>query len=112
MHDVTHYTAFESMNQNRILAFLINVATGIPSAIAFGRYHWEHHENMGDPKRDADLPTDWEIRTFNTPLRKFIFLLLEPLFYGLRPYFVIPKLPTAWELANIIFIIFTDCIIY
>lgn len=57
IHDLTHYTAFDSWNINRIFAILSCLPTGLPSAITFGKYHWEHHKNLGNPEYDADLPT-------------------------------------------------------
>lgn len=37
VHDVTHFTAFETVNYNRYLAILVNCVTGVPSAITFGK---------------------------------------------------------------------------
>lgn len=67
---------------------------------------------MGDPTVDADLPTPWEIRTFNTPLKKVLFVFLHPLFYAFRPLTVMPKPPTKWELINWAVIITTNVLIY
>jgi sphingolipid delta-4 desaturase len=55
---------------------------------------------------------DWEIRTFNTPLRKLIYIILEPFFYSLRPYFVNPKTPNFWEIGNIIVVLTADYLIF
>jgi len=57
VHDLTHYTAFENFNVNRIFALITNIPTLAPSSITFGKYHYEHHEHMGDTSKDADLPT-------------------------------------------------------
>ncbi len=57
MHDVTHYTAVESLVANKLFSYVVNLATAVPSAMAFGRYHWEHHQRMGSPIADVDLPT-------------------------------------------------------
>lgn len=35
VHDLTHFTAFESVFWNRFFAFVSNVPTCIPSAISF-----------------------------------------------------------------------------
>jgi len=43
VHELTHYLGFESMLVNRIFAIITNFATLVPSAITFGKYHWEHH---------------------------------------------------------------------
>lgn len=67
---------------------------------------------MGNPEFDADLPTDWEIRTFKTPLLKLLFVFLHPLFYVFRPLGTRPKAPTAWEGINWLSIITSNYLIY
>ena len=57
MHDLTHYSAFESLTLNRLAAILTNIGEGIPSAISFGKYHYDHHIYLGVPIYDPDLPT-------------------------------------------------------
>lgn len=112
IHDLTHYTAFESYTLNRIFACLACVPSGLPSAITFGKYHWEHHVNMGNPDYDADLPTPLEIRIFRTPLTKVFFVFLHPLFYALRPLATKPKVPTLWEGICWAFVLTCDFLIY
>lgn len=64
IHELTHYTAFDGFLWNRLSAIMVTIPTCLPSAITFGKYHYEHHVNMGNPEYDADLPTKWEIGLF------------------------------------------------
>lgn len=84
---------------------------GVPSSIAFGRYHADHHIFLGRPNWDPDLPTQKEIGFFTTPLRKFGYILAMPFFYGFRPYFVCPKPPSVLEFVNMIVIFGWDIFI-
>lgn len=74
IHDLTHYTCFESIFWNKVLACIICIPTAVPSAITFGRYHSDHHYYLGVAGVDADLPTEWEIKTFKTPLTKLFYI--------------------------------------
>ena len=112
MHDLTHYTVFESKFYNQLGAILSNIPQGVPSSIAFGRYHRDHHTYLGIPNWDPDLPTNKEIEFFVTPLRKILFVLMMPLFYSLRPYFVRAKKPVPMEIFNMIIVLITDYIVY
>lgn len=39
IHDLTHFTCVENADYNKILAIIVSCATGVPSAITFGRFH-------------------------------------------------------------------------
>jgi len=76
VHDLTHYTAFESLKLNKLAAIITNIPTCVPSALAFAKYHADHHLYMGQPDKDADLPSEIEIRMISThPILKFFFVL-------------------------------------
>jgi sphingolipid delta-4 desaturase len=78
----------------------------------FKRYHMEHHQFQGDRVKDVDIPTEWEGRFFvNTPL-KMIWLLMQPLFYALRPMIVRPKAPRPIDIANTVTIVISDAIMF
>lgn len=97
---------------NRALAIFANLPTGFPTAIMFGRYHFEHHTYMNIQKMDPDIPSVLELKLLTTPFRKFLFLLLQPIIYALRPVFKRPKLPGMWECLNILAIILANKFTY
>jgi sphingolipid delta-4 desaturase len=41
-----------------------------------------------------------EAKLFCTTFGKFIWVILQPIFYTLRPLFVNPKTPIPWEFFN------------
>jgi sphingolipid delta-4 desaturase len=55
---------------------------------------------IAEESLDTDLPTDFEAQFFTTPLRKILWISLQPLFYGLRPLIVYKKLPSDLEIIN------------
>jgi sphingolipid delta-4 desaturase len=112
VYDLTHYTAFESPFWNRIGAIMCNLPTLVPSAIAFGIYHNDHHLGLGRTDRDTDLPSKWEITFFNTPIKKFLYICLLPFFYGIRPMALFPHPPTKWEIINLVTIFTSDYLIW
>ncbi|VDK32409.1 unnamed protein product [Anisakis simplex] len=56
----------------------------------------------GEEALDTDVPTELEGRLFTTPMRKFIWLILQPFFYAFRPLLIYRKAPTDLELLNAI----------
>lgn len=102
VHEISHNTVFESEIANKLTGFLGNTVTGFPSSITFRRYHMDHHRFQGVDGIDTDVPTMAEVRFFRSPLRKALWMLLQPAFYGLRPLIVKPKPITAWEAANLV----------
>lgn len=94
-------TTLLGMAANRVLSIVANLPLGIPAAIAFRKYHLDHHRYQGHDGLDVDLPTEWEGRFFRTPLRKLAWVIMQPLFYALRPLVVHPKPLVEWEAVNI-----------
>jgi sphingolipid delta-4 desaturase len=107
IHDITHYNCFASKRMNDICAIFANLPQIIPSAIGFRIYHRDHHHFLGDMIKDPDIPTVTEIKFIRNTLTRLAYILLMPLFYGLRPYFKAPKVVSVWELINIV-----CCVIY
>jgi sphingolipid delta-4 desaturase len=99
-HELSHWLCWETPVANTLTALFANLVTGFPSAITFRRYHLEHHVQQGSDGVDTDIPTRLEILLFDSPLKKVIWLLLQPAFYAVRPLLVKPKPPTVWELVN------------
>jgi sphingolipid 4-desaturase/C4-monooxygenase len=77
----------------------------------FKRYHMEHHQYQGDEAKDVDIPTRWEGEFFKGTFMKCIWLLLQPLFYALRPTIVRPKAPRPLDMLNTAVIVITDLLI-
>jgi sphingolipid delta-4 desaturase len=72
-----------------------------------------HHLYQGQDGWDPDLPTKWEADFFKGPVRKFLFLCLQPFIYTLRPMFRQPLPPSGWEIAQWASqICVNSCIIY
>jgi len=97
---------------NQLGAIVANLPQAVPSSIAFGRYHRDHHTYMGVPSYDPDLPTKFEIDFLNNPLKKIAFIFLMPLFYSLRPYFVRPKKPVPIEVFNVVSVFICNYTVY
>jgi sphingolipid delta-4 desaturase len=99
MHEISHNLAFDTKswaarllgfsNANRIVGIVANLPLGIPSSVSFRRYHMEHHNYQGEDGIDADIPTKVEGAVFRSAPAKFVWLLLQPAFYAIRPLIVV-----------------------
>jgi len=112
VHELSHNLGFDSYLLNRLTQLLANLATGIPSAMTFTRYHMEHHQFQGVDGIDTDVPTKFEVNLFNNAVKKFIWVILQPVFYAFRPMIVKPKSPTFWEGVNWVVQLSFDLFIY
>ena len=104
IHETSHNLAFGHYYPmtNRIFSLFANLPIGVPMAITFKKYHLEHHRFLGEDGTDTDIASKIEAFFFkNTPL-KLVWMLLQPLFYALRPGLVKPMTPTGLELLNYI----------
>merc|ERR1711998_142265 len=106
MHEICHNLAFSPSTKlgrasNRVLSIVANLPLGIPAAIAFRKYHIDHHTYQGSDQIDTDIPCEWEGWFFTSPARKFLRALLMPAFYAIRPLFTHPKPVSSWEVTNI-----------
>eukprot|EP00058_Branchiostoma_floridae_P003051 XP_002588539.1 hypothetical protein BRAFLDRAFT_79493 [Branchiostoma floridae] len=102
IHEISHNLAFGHSRplHNRILGIVGNVIIAVPVSITFKKYHLEHHKYQGHEKVDVDLPLKMEGVLFRTSFTKFIWLFLQPFFYGLRPLFMRPKPVSGLEIIN------------
>ncbi|XP_046673650.1 sphingolipid delta(4)-desaturase DES1 isoform X2 [Homalodisca vitripennis] len=104
IHEIAHNLAFGHTRPmaNRLLGMFANLPIGLPFSITFKGYHLEHHKYQGDEVLDTDIPTYVEAKLFCTTFGKFVWVLLQPLFYAFRPVFTYPKPPTLLEVVNVI----------
>jgi len=111
-HELSHNLCFHTPFFNKLLAIACNLATAVPSSITFQRYHMDHHQYQGVDGIDTDVPTQWEVDTFDNSVKKVLWLIGQPFFYGVRPLLVKPKSPTKWELINNVLILGLDMLVY
>ncbi|KAL0281260.1 UNVERIFIED_CONTAM: hypothetical protein PYX00_002296 [Menopon gallinae] len=114
IHEISHNLAFGHARPltNRIFGIFTNLVVGFPFSVTFKIYHLEHHRYQGDEKLDTDIPTYLEAKMFCTTGGKFIWLLLQPLFYALRPVITYPKKPTLLEAINVVIQLAFDYFVY
>lgn len=115
IHETSHNVVFGNAYPltNRLFGMWVNLPVIVPMSISFKRYHIEHHRYMAIDGYDVDLPTEWEAKFFNSTPTKILWLFLQPVFYGLRPFFVRPRPPSRLELLNtVIQITFNILLVY
>ncbi|XP_050438960.1 sphingolipid delta(4)-desaturase DES1 isoform X1 [Adelges cooleyi] len=103
VHEIAHNMGFgpKYPMRNKILGMFANLPIGLPFSITFKHYHLEHHRYQGDEKLDTDIPTYFEAKLFNSTFGKFVWVLLQPIFYAFRPMYVYPKNPTSMEILSV-----------
>jgi len=114
LHECAHNLVFGTSRPlaNRLIGFIANFPLGVPASVTFKKYHLDHHKYQGDEQMDTDLPTKIEAVFFSSPIGKFFFVILQPLFYTLRPVLVLPKTITSLEILNWVIQIAFDAFIY
>jgi len=113
IHDLTHFTAFKSRLANQLTAIFANFGHGIPTALGFQKFHFDHHVYQGRPNLDPDMPIQWEIKFFRTPLRKCLHVFSMILFYIIRPYTMEKKYQTpVIEVLSFFMVLSWDYFIY
>ena len=85
---------------NLSFAFVANLPMGFALASTFRRYHMLHHSSQGSDMVDMDLPCKTEAMLFKSRAGRLVWLLLQPLLYGLRPVLMKPLPITKWEILN------------
>ena len=112
IHELSHNLGFKTRWMNRWLAIAASCSMGVPAAISFKRYHLEHHKYQGEDNIDTDVPTTVEGWLFQSRPGKFVWLLLQPAFYALRPLISNPKQPCMWEHINLVACLATNYLVY
>jgi len=100
MHEISHNLAAASPTTNRLIGCFANTVTVFPHFSMFQRYHMEHHQYQGVDGIDVDVPCTWEGWFFTNTLKKLLWVLIQALFYVIRPLFIKPKKPGFWEAIN------------
>lgn len=101
MHELAHNLGFKTVRYNKYFGMFANLPIGVPSSVAFKRYHMEHHRYQGEDGIDVDIPTQWEGRLFTNAATKLVFVMSQVFFYAFRPLLVNPKQPGKWEYMNL-----------
>jgi sphingolipid 4-desaturase/C4-monooxygenase len=108
VHEACHNLVLRTIALNKTIAIFANLPGLVPSAIGFRFYHLLHHRFLGETRLDGDVCLAWERRLFAaTPIRKLLWLLLLPVFYGvIHPLQVLERLPfDRWAVANFVVVI-------
>ena len=85
IHELSHNLFFKSPSTNKVVSILVNFPMVVPFSIAFRHYHIEHHKFQGTYGIDTDLPSRFETRVFQGPVRKLVWLTFQIVAYALRP---------------------------
>lgn len=102
IHELSHNLAFSTPVYNRWLGIFANLPIGVPMSVTFQKYHLEHHRFQGVDGMDMDIPSLAEAHVVKNVIAKSIWVILQLFFYALRPLFLKPKPPGAWEFINLI----------
>eukprot|EP01122_Echinamoeba_exundans_P009260 TRINITY_DN322_c0_g1_i2.p1 TRINITY_DN322_c0_g1~~TRINITY_DN322_c0_g1_i2.p1 ORF type:complete len:347 (-),score=47.46 TRINITY_DN322_c0_g1_i2:502-1542(-) len=100
IHEISHNLLFEIPILNTVFLFVANLPIPVPMSMSFQKYHRLHHIYLNTFEMDPDLPTQFEGRFFVGPIRKLIWLILQPLTYTIRPLFQQPIPLTRAELIQ------------
>ena len=114
IHEVAHNLAFGHSRPltNRFFGFFANLPLAIPMSISFKKYHLDHHRYQGNEKKDVDIPSFIETKLFTRTFTKFLWTIVQPLFYSLRPFFINPKPLGALEAFNMVLQFSFDFIVW
>lgn len=112
-HEIAHHAAFGIQRPvaNRLFGIFTNLPIGLPLSVAFKRYHRDHHRHLGEDTMDPDLPTRLEAKVFCTTFGKLLWIIVQPIFYVIRPLIVNPKVPENMEYVNAAIQVSFNCLV-
>jgi sphingolipid delta-4 desaturase len=111
-HELAHNLFFDKPVHNTLFGFVANLPMPLAITVTFQKYHLIHHRYQGETTMDPDLPKVWEGQYFQNPVLKFLFLCAQPFIYTLRPLLSQPMPMTQWEIAQWIFQLSVDALIW
>jgi sphingolipid delta-4 desaturase len=110
-HEISHNLVLPTPSMNELFGIFCNCGMGIPSSTVFKKYHMEHHQFQGDREYDQDIPRPWEGKVFRGTFMKLLWLIMQPLFYALRPSIYRPKPYRPMDIVNLVLILSMDAVI-
>jgi sphingolipid delta-4 desaturase len=103
IHEGTHNLVFKKTNHNMLFLLIANLPHVYPTAISFRYYHMMHHSHLNETYMDPDLPGVLEAKLLgNSSIGKITWLLLFPVFQGLRISRFSRRVFDKWMLLNYI----------
>lgn len=114
VHEIAHGQAFgvNHIILNKLFGLFANLPIGFAVSVSFKKYHLRHHRYQGDDEIDVDIPSHFEARFFSNTALKFVWVVLQPIFYAIRPFLVDPLPIEKLEILNNIVQFSFDWFIY
>jgi sphingolipid delta-4 desaturase len=104
MHECSHNLVARTEVENMFWGMVANIPLFFPATARFKRYHMIHHTCPNNLIKDPDMPSQFEIdNILSHPVGRFVFLVLQPIFYGIRPCLAFPLVPDMHETINYVF---------
>jgi len=102
IHEVCHNRIYAKISHNRLLGIMVNlVFAPIPLTEIFRQHHTMHHLHLGNYVNDVDVPLETECNIVgNSSVRKFLWVLFNPLILPLRSLFKVEVKWDMWVVAN------------
>ncbi|XP_055525387.1 sphingolipid delta(4)-desaturase DES1-like [Wyeomyia smithii] len=112
-HEIVHNLVFGHARPlaNRYFGMWCNLPIGVPFTITYKKYHTLHHRYLSMDVLDHDIPTATEASLFTTTFGKLIFLIVQPVFFVFRPFFINPLPIERLEIVNAIVQIIFDTLV-
>jgi len=102
IHELSHNLFFQNCNYNRYFSLFVNGPIVVPFSIAFKEYHIQHHKFQGTDGVDTDIPSSFEVKLFQGPILKVIWLSFQIVAYAIRPLAVKSISITRFYILNFI----------